>query len=320
MTPRHKADYRTLLWLSLMMGGVALHFTHPTLGPLLFPLSAYLAISAGVIAHNHNHCPLFSNRWLNGAFGNLLSIFYGYPIFAWVPTHNQNHHKFVNRPGDDTITWRYTNRNNWWVAVTYFFVSAYWQSRPIREYIRKAKQHNRRLYRSIVLQFVVWATGHATMLGLASWLWGFGRGVQVWVWSLGLPALVSLWTIMLFNYVQHVHADPWSEYNHSRNFTGRVLNFVLFNNGYHTAHHARPAAHWSTLPALHATIEPLIHPELKQTSFWGWILRSYLLSLVFPSLGTQQIGRAPHQPPPDGPARVGVVSVPRLQRGPAETA
>jgi beta-carotene hydroxylase len=295
MTVRNHADYRTLLWVAFMLALVALHYTQPALGWWLFPLSAYLAIAAGVIAHNHNHCPIFTDRRVNAVFGNLISVFYGYPVFAWVPTHNHNHHKFVNRPGDATITWRYTNRNNWWVAATYFFVSSYWQSDPIRAYLRQAKRNNRPLYRSIVIQYCVWGGSHLLCLGLGCWAWGFGRGVVVWLLSLGLPALIALWTIMLFNYMQHVHADAWSKYNHSRNFTGRLLNFLLFNNGYHAAHHGRPAAHWSTLPELHARIAHQIHPDLIWTSFWWWILKTYLLALVFPQLGTRQIGRAPFQ-------------------------
>ena len=104
----------------------------PSSSVWLFPLSCYLALSAGVIAHNHNHCPTFKNRKLNGVFGIWLSIFYGYPTFAWVPTHNLNHHKFVNKAGDATITWRYTNKHNALVAATYFFVSSYYQSEPIK--------------------------------------------------------------------------------------------------------------------------------------------------------------------------------------------
>lgn len=35
---------------------------------------------------------------------------------------------------------------------------------------------------------------------------------------------------MLFNYEQHVHADSYSEHNHSRSRNGRTVNFLLFNN------------------------------------------------------------------------------------------
>jgi hypothetical protein len=41
---------------------------------------------------------------------------------------------------------------------------------------------------------------------------------------------------MLFNYEQHVHTDPFSKHDHSRNFVSPTLNFLLFNNGFHAAH------------------------------------------------------------------------------------
>src|SRR3989442_16018493 len=91
-------------------------YAKPALIPYLVLVSCYLALSAGVLAHNHNHCPTFKSRKMNSLLAYWLSLFYGYPTFAWIPTHNLNHHKYVNKAGDATITWRYTNRNDWLVA------------------------------------------------------------------------------------------------------------------------------------------------------------------------------------------------------------
>src|SRR3954464_7822088 len=169
---RNRADYRTLLWALAMPLVAGAQYLRPGLLPYLSPLSCYLALAAGVIAHNHNHCPTFRNRRHNALFGNWLSIFYGYPTFAWVPTHNLNHHKFVNKAGDATITWRHTNRHNALVASTYFFVSAYYQSEPIKAYIRKARRDNRALFRQIIWQYVIWGGAHAVLIGLAVALFG----------------------------------------------------------------------------------------------------------------------------------------------------
>jgi fatty acid desaturase len=110
---------------------------------------------------------------------------------------------------------------------------------------------------------------------------------------MGLPALVSLWTVHTYNYDQHVHTDPWSKYNHSRNFESFGVSFFLFNNGYHTAHHENASIHWSKLPELHAELRPHIDPELLQNSLvWYWF-KQYVLAAFIPSLGTKQIGRAP---------------------------
>src|SRR5882724_1739247 len=224
MLPRFAADYRALLWtLVLTPGVVALQFARPELVPYLWWVSCYFTLSCGVIAHNHNHCPTFSGKRANNLFGNWISVWYGYPTFAWIPTHNLNHHKLVNKAGDATITWRYTNRHNALVAGTYFFVSAYFQSEPIKAFIRKAKRDNRALYRQILVQYAIWAGAHLLFIALGVAMFGVWRGLYVWAFALGLPAFFSLWTIMFFNYIQHVHTDPWSRHNHSRSFTGVLI-------------------------------------------------------------------------------------------------
>jgi fatty acid desaturase len=293
MLPRFAADYRTLLWVALAPAVVAVQYARPDWVPYLCWLSAYLALACGVIAHNHNHCPTFKSKWQNQVFGSFISIFYGYPTFAWIPTHNLNHHKLVNRPGDATITWRYTNKHNALVAGTYFFVSSYFQGGPIRTYIRKARESNRPLYRRILAQYAVWAGGHVVLLSTAVYLHGLKTGVYLWALSCFVPAFFALWTIMLFNYVQHVHTDPWSQHNHSRSFDGKLVNFLLFNNGLHAAHHENPGTHWSKLWELHERIAPNIDPRLIHRSMWWFFFKQYVLALFIPRHGTEQVGRAP---------------------------
>src|SRR5438552_5215855 len=203
--PRHASDYRTLAWAAAMPVAAVLQYSRPSLVPFLAPLSCYLALSAGIIAHNHNHCPTFGSRRANRVFGIWLSFFYGYPTFAWIPTHNLNHHKFVNGPGDATITWRHTNRHILPVALTYFFVSSYWQSGPIKTYIRKARAQRPALYRQVLLQYGAWVAAAIATLATAIGLHGVRTGLFVWFVASAGPAVFALWTIMLFNYEQHVH-------------------------------------------------------------------------------------------------------------------
>lgn len=312
---RNPSDYRTLIWALAMPVVALIPYFKPNLSHVLFPLSCYFALSAGVIAHNHNHCPTFKGRRMNTMFGAWLSVFYGYPTFAWVPTHNLNHHKLVNKAGDATITWRYTNRHNALVAFTYFFVSSYFQSDPIKAYIRKARTENPALFRSICGQYVFWAGTHIALITIACVLYGVSKGASIWIFAFGLPAFFALWTIMFFNYIQHVHTDPWSEHNHSRSVTGKLVNFLLFNNGFHAAHHEKAGAHWSTLPAMHAKIAPEIHPDLQSRSFWWWVIRSYVLALVIPSFGTKQVGRAPFDDPAADKIRLECAEVEALELG-----
>jgi beta-carotene hydroxylase len=293
---KYRADWRTVLWAVIGPGFVALQFVQPSLVPYLWWVSCYFALSFGVIAHNHNHCPTFKSRRMNEAFGSWLSIFYGYPTFAWIPTHNLNHHRYVNTDGDATITWRLTNRHNILVAATYFFVSAYYQSGPIKTFISKAKTSNPQLYRRILRQYAVWIGGNVILLSTAVALHGLATGSWIFAVTVAFPEFFALWTIMLFNYDQHVHTDPWSQ-NHSRSFVGRFVNFMLFNNGLHAAHHENPGEHWSQLRVVHDRIAPNIDPSLLQKSLLVYWVRQYLLTPFFPQLGTRQLGRGPMNPP-----------------------
>lgn len=294
MRLRNWTDYRSVLWVAMAAALVPLQYAWPQTIPYVLPFSCYLAIACGTIAHNHNHHATFTGRRANNLFGHALTIFYGYPTMMWIPTHNLNHHRFVNRPGDATITWRYTNRHNLFVAATYFFVSSYFQKGPINRYIEKAKTGNRRLYGRIMFQYAFWATFFLGMLALSVALHYHQRmGLYVWFFSLALPAFCSVTVIMFFNYIQHVHTDGWSENDHSRNFTSRLFNFCFFNNGYHTAHHAQPGLHWSALPAAHAAMAHTIDPRLSESSLAWYLTRQYLLAPFFPRLGTSQIGPEP---------------------------
>jgi beta-carotene hydroxylase len=291
---RYAADYRTLLWLVVLAPSlIALQYVHPEWLPYLSWLTFYFAISAAVIAHNHQHSPTFHSKFLNDAFALLISVFYGYPTFAWIPTHNLNHHKFVNKPGDATITWRITNKHNYLVAASYFFVSAYYQSGPTNEFLKNAWRKNKSRFWTYMLQYLVVYGTHLSMLALAVHLYGYSDGLHLYLWTLAFPAVVSLWTVHTFNYDQHAHTDPWSKYNHSRNFVGWGVNFFLFNNGYHTVHHENAGRHWSLNKAAHEEIASKIEPSLNQKNLiWYWF-KQYVLAAFIPSLGTTQIGRAP---------------------------
>jgi fatty acid desaturase len=181
-------------------------------------------------------------------------------------------------------------------------VSGYFQSDPVKRYIHKAKQKNRHLYRRILFQYGFWIGAYGCMLFLAWYLYHEQRrgvGLYVWFFSLIFPAICSASLIMVFNYIQHVHADAWSEHDHSRNFTSPVFNFLFFNTGYHTAHHEHPGLHWSLLPAAHHKLSADINPLLNERSVCWFMFRQYVLASFFPALGTVQVGESPAAPRSD---------------------
>src|SRR5262249_49557415 len=92
------------------------------------------------------------------------------------------------------------------------------------------------------------------------------------------PWLFAQWVLVTINLLQHQDCDFHSQFNHSRNLTGRFLNWLLLNNGYHTAHHLFPSAHWSVLPFIHErVVKPRLSPSLNECSLWLCVWRRFIL-------------------------------------------
>ena len=244
MRPRYAADYRTLLWLAAMHVVAFAPYVEPRLVPWLLPVSLYFGFCAGVFSHNHNHCPTFKSRRPTPFYAAWLSIFYGFPTFAWIPTHNLNHHKYVNKAGDATITWRYSKKNTWLDrehVLLRLGVLAVGPDQGVHR-ARRAPRTARSTGRSSCSTRRWWARRWG------SWRWpsrctARQRGARSSTSSgSAIPALFANWSMIFINYIQHVHADPWSEHNHSRNFVSKLGNLLVFNNGYHTAHHESAGA------------------------------------------------------------------------------
>jgi beta-carotene hydroxylase len=265
---KYRADIKTLVYLLL---SPVLVFIQWKIGFhwLLYVVALYFAVSVSVIAHNHNHVPIWKSPFLNHITDYWITLFYGFPIFAWTPTHNKNHHKFNNRDGDYTITYRISESNNLLTLLSYPSISSYFQQSPILNYLRYLWVNKRKRFYIAIFQYV------ALGLYIAITLFIDWRKSLLYVI---IPQQVALFSVMVFNYIQHVHADEESKYDHSRNFVSWYTNFMLFNNGYHTAHHHRASTHWSKIPEAHKQIAHLIDPKLQEGYIWGFLFKSYLLS------------------------------------------
>jgi len=224
----------------------------------LLPLLCALALADAVISHNHNHVPIFRNRWANLLIGCVISLFYGFPSFAWIPTHNRNHHVFVNRPGDHSITTRPRRRVGLIGALLYPTVTSLTQSRLIAPFVKLCWHHNRFLFWRAIVEYLVFF-GVMIALFLIDWRKALLFAV--------LPQQVALFGIQHINYLQHFETDSYEKYGNARNFTGRILNLYLFNNGYHTVHHHKPGLHWSLAPQAHAEIADKIPARLLVRNF-----------------------------------------------------
>ncbi|MBS1622685.1 MAG: fatty acid desaturase [Bacteroidetes bacterium] len=281
---KFKADVRVLVYFAIITAMFAGQWyygfdVHSPLSWSAYIVYLHFAVSVAVITHNHNHINIWTNKTLNILTDWWLTVFYGLPIFVWIPTHNRNHHRYNNKEGDVTRTYRHTEDNDLTSLLMYPTISGKNQMKEsIFPYMRELKEKNPAQYRENWMQLAV----------LIIWMIVF----FIWNWKKALlfvfiPQQVSQITVIVFNYVQHVHADEMSEWNHSRNFAW--VNPFLFNNGYHTIHHYRASLHWSQAPEEHAKIAHLISPDLYETSFWGYLGKTYILSLFMPKYKSQSM-------------------------------
>jgi fatty acid desaturase len=278
---RYSADRKALLYMAVITLLLPLQWIQAEFNVLLFCLACFMAVPVSVMAHNHNHLGIWKNKTLNRLTDYWLTVFYGFPAFGWIPTHNMNHHKENNREGDYTITYRFTEANNLLTLITYPTISGIYQQKPIREYLMKQWHTNRGRFWFYASQYAVLVLA----LGVA-----FALDWKKALLYLVVPQQIALYSVLIFNYVQHVHCDEESKINHSRNFVGWFLNAYLFNNGFHTIHHEQPGLHWSKAPEMHAKlVAPHIDPVLLERGFWPFIFRAYVVGLFVPRYRTQSM-------------------------------
>ncbi len=276
---RYNADIKSVIYIIITTSLFAVQWIWIGFNPFIYVWFLFMSVSVAVMTHNHNHLPMWRSKTLNILTDWWLTVFYGFPIFAWIPTHNKNHHRLNNREGDHSITYRVSEKNNFLTLISYPSVSGYHQQKAIFAYLKDAKANNKEKYWLCISQYAILFIWIGAFL-LLDW--------QKALLYVIIPQQVSLFSVLIFNYVQHVHANEESEWNHSRNFTG-FLNFLLFNNGLHTIHHHKAGLHWSKVPEAHKEIEHNIDPILLERSFWWYITKSYFLSIFIPKYRTNSM-------------------------------
>lgn len=268
---KYKADYRAIAYMVVTTALFAYQWMNG-FSWWIYIIYLHLAVAVSVMTHNHNHINIWTSKPLNILTDWWLTVFYGVPVFTWIPTHNRNHHRFNNKEGDSSITYRHTEENHMLSVLSYPSISGYHQmTQSIIPYMKQLKETDKRTfyeYLTQVLVLVVWVVAFLVL----DW--------QKALLYVIIPQQFSGFSVFVFNYVQHVHANEESKWDHSRNFMW--VNAFLFNNGYHTMHHERANIHWSELPKFHKEIEHNINPALIEKSFWGYIIKTYILSIFIP--------------------------------------
>ncbi|MEM9865741.1 MAG: fatty acid desaturase, partial [Myxococcota bacterium] len=242
---RYRADVRTLGFVALYFAWTAAMWTllpsdlfataagEPGSLPWLWLLPAYaflcvLSFQGAVSTHNGVHCPIFRKRGLNKVWQVILTLTYGHPVSSYVPGHNLSHHKHTQTRRDVMRTTK--ARFRWNLLNLFFFMAAIVPSimKADTSYTKSMRTRHPRWFRQMALELVsLW--GITAVLFVLDWQ----KALVLWI----VPHLYAQWGIVTFNLLQHDGCDGQSEYNHSRNFVGKFVNWWTFNNGYHTIHH-----------------------------------------------------------------------------------
>jgi fatty acid desaturase len=268
---RYTADLRSVAFVLTYFALIGLVYSVDLPWPAWIALAAALCLLSffcAVITHNTVHSPVFRQRGMNSLFQAALTLTYGHPVSMYVPGHNLSHHKYTQQAKDRMRTDKLRFRWNLLNQLFFMFIVGPPIFKDNARFAKAMKTKNPKWYRQFLLETIVYVAFLALLLVL-DW--------QKFIVFVVIPHQYAAWGIMGINFVQHDGCDGSHAYNHSRNFTGKLLNWFTFNNGFHGMHHVKPGLHWSLLPAAHAkTLGPHIHPSLEQRSLIAYCLKAYV--------------------------------------------
>ncbi len=269
---RYRADIKTLIFVAIYFGLVAVQWIYSprelALAIPLLILTCWFSFFGAVATHNTVHSPVWKSRTMNRLFQVVLTLTYGHPVSAYVPGHNLSHHKYTQSRKDVMRTSKV--RFRWNLLNGLFFMSRVGKDIFFADmrYFKAMYRRNPPWFRQMMFEAIVFIASMGALVAL-DW-----RKFLVYVL---IPHQYAAWGIITMNLLQHDGCDENSEYNHSRNFVGKVVNWFTYNNGFHTIHHMEPGLHWSLAPAEHAKrVAPFIHPNLDQRSLLVYLFRAYV--------------------------------------------
>ena len=266
---KNRADIRPLAHVVAWYGFLAFAWPLP-LGwwtALCVAGMCLLSFLCAVITHNAIHVPLFTNRKMNLLFQVALTLCYGHPVSAYVPGHNLSHHRYTQTRRDVMRTTKL--RFRWNLLNQLLFLPGVATSiiRADSAFARAMYKQRPRWFRQFCVEWAVFLAMNGALLAI-DW--------QRFVLLVFIPHNYAAWGIVGMNFAQHDGCDPNHPYNHSRTFTGRLVNWITFNNGFHGIHHTHPNLHFSEARAAHdREVAPFIHPNLQQPNMLVWIWESF---------------------------------------------
>lgn len=287
---RYKADIRTLIAVGLYFVVATLPWIYwESLSNLQIALfvaaNCILSFTSAVIIHNTIHLPIFRYKKLNKIFQVILSFTYGHPVSAYVPGHNFSHHQHTQTQKDSIRTSKARFKLNILNQLLFMPIMSGDILKSEFRFVAKMYREKPSWFWQYALEFVL--------------VFGVKIGLLIYNWKCGLlfmiiPHYYAAWGIVSTNYFQHDGCDENHPYNHSRNFTSKIFNFFMFNNGYHGPHHEKPGLHWSLLPAYYEEhMKPYIHPNLDRTSLLKYLFETH----IYPAKRVDYLGNPIVLPP-----------------------
>ena len=275
---RQPEDARCVLWVALyfVLTAVAWHWhgrlvQHPASLLCAQAVLCYFAFAGATIVHNTMHTAVFIDPAAERLWHHVLSLVYGHPVCTFVPGHNLSHHRHTQTARDPMRTTKM--RFRWHLLNLALFQPTVARDVFVMDmrYLSLQKTLGRAYYARACEEWAVLAGSQFLLLAL-DW-----RRFALYVW---LPHLFAQWGIVSMNMLQHdgcVHGCERAKYDGSRNFVGPVLNFLTFNNGFHTIHHLHPRMHWARLPAEHARlVRPHMLPALDEPCLARYVYRTFV--------------------------------------------
>lgn len=289
---RHAEDIRVLGFAAMHVAIVAAVIACLRDGMAVWLVAAWcvpaLAASAFIqliSTHNAMHTPVFWNKRANRVWQCVLSFCIGYPVSVYVPVHNLSHHLGLQTPKDILRTTEVRHRWNLLNLGHHMAMGTVHLHLLHFAYCAQMRKSRPRWFAQVCWEAL------AVVLWFALVIWLAGPWALALVWG---PNVMGQLLMVGFGYVQHDGCDHEHGFNHSRNFLSPIFNWFIMDNGYHGAHHCKPAVHWSKGRAAHfADVAPNMHPALDERSLVGYMWRAF----VYPGKRVRYDGKPVELPP-----------------------
>ncbi len=190
-----------------------------------------------VITHNFLHCPFFKNKNLNKLFSILNTMGTGIPVTLY-KHHHLIHHKYNNSMNDPSSTLLFGKNGNQEGWISYCGLSLF------RDGVSEAFKHTvkRNENTQLILEFIS-ITFFIVMTCYINWQWFIFCYIPLFYFGYFLAHLE--------NYFEHFHATDFdNRFANSVSYYQPLYNKLMFNEGFHQAHHISPQVHWSKRPLI----------------------------------------------------------------------